>query len=314
MFSMIRRKEMGKETSKETEMAGETPDNFIRTGRLTKSPQSAWRLPIWGGAAVVALTALTLTTMSESGAQRLQFAVQNLAGTPAPAVTAQKPAEPSPEMKLLAENLRLLTADRERLNARVASLENTIGDLTGSIKRQIEQQAEKQADKQAVERAERSAPPLTPKIAASIPPVVTPTPAVSAPATVAVEAPQSNDAISPPVPLPPERLAAIESPATSNEPPAVSTKLSIGIDLGGAASPDALRARWATLKANLGPALGPLQPMMLKREHKGFAPSYRLVLGPLPSNTAALAVCSRLAAARTYCRPASYASQNADQL
>ncbi|MBV9260812.1 MAG: hypothetical protein JO205_05520 [Pseudolabrys sp.] len=248
-------------------------------------------MTLWGIATVIAIVLMLLSAASESGAERLALAVNTLVGKP-PVAVAQIPAQltPSPETIKLGEDLRELTADRERLNARLAKLETMLDDVTGSIKRQAAP-------------AGQSAAPT---------PAATTPPPVAAPATMASPSPVAEGAPEPDsVPLPRERVARLDS----NEPdPAATLKTEIGIDLGGAATPDALKARWAGLKANLGPFLGPLQPVMVVREAKPNSPPYRLILAPLPSNNAAVQVCARLATLRAFCRPANFTSQEAAQL
>ncbi len=269
-------------------MAG-TPADIV-DGKL-RLPPALWRMTLWGCGALCALTAMTFSAISESGAQRLQLALNSVANTPAQVVVTQiVPSGPSPETIKLTEDLRQLSAERERLNGRLAKLENMLEDVTGSIKRQTER----------TEQMARVAPPPAP-----------PAPPISPPATVVAAAPPplmataaeppSAEASPPaPVPLPPERLASVE-PA-------------IGIDLGGASSADALKAHWTLVKASYGPMLGPLQPLIVTRERKGAPTSYRLVLGPLASTNAAVQVCTRLVAARLTCRPTTFTSQTAAQL
>jgi len=307
MFSTIRRKE--------TEMARATAVTSLRA-KLRLTP-AAWRMTLWGVAACAALTATSLAAISESGAARLQLAANNFAGQPAVVAQIPRPAGPSPETIKLAEDVRQLTAERERLNTRLASLEHLLEDVTGSVKRQAAVQEAARlprapepapADPVATPTSSASKPvaPGAAAIAATGTPA--PAPTISAPATMsAAEAPAVEPTPVPQtVPLPPERIAAIEPPA-----PEMALKPEIGIDLGGASSPEALRAHWAALKATIGPSLGPLRPMMVMRDAKPGSPPYRLIMGPLPSNTAAAAVCARLVTTRTFCRPASFLSQSA---
>jgi hypothetical protein len=288
MFSMIRRKE--------TEMARETASQPVDTKSPVMTP-TIWRIAFWGCGALIALAAVTLAAVSESGAQRLGLALNAVTGLPErqQTVVAQIPAnppEPSADTIKLAENLRLLTADRDRLNARVASLEHALEDVIGSIKRQAA----------ATEQASRL-PPLAAAPAA---------PAISAPATVTAATPPADDLPRPLsyVPLPPERLATIEA-AAARDAVAPPPKPEIGIDLGGASSPEALRAYWASVKANHGPLLTHLRPMMTMRERKQGTPSYRLILGPLPTASSAGHLCTQLVPAHIFCRPTTFISQTA---
>jgi hypothetical protein len=308
MFSTIRRKE--------TDMARAPAGTALRA-KLRLTP-IAWRLTLWGAAACAALTATSLAAISESGAARLQLAANNFAGQPAVVAQIPRPAGPSPETIKLAEDVRQLTAERERLNTRLASLEHLLEDVTGSVKRQAAAQEAARLPKAAEPASANSiatstssaSKPAAPSVAAAVA-SGTPTPTISASATTsAADAPAAEPAATlPAVPLPPERFAAVETPTAD-----LMQKPEIGVDLGGALSPDALRAHWAALKATIGPSLGPLTPMMVTRDAKPGSPPYRLIIGPLPSSTAAAAVCARLAPSRTFCQPANFLSHSATLL
>ena len=107
--------------------------------------------------------------------------------------------------------------------------------------------------------------------------------------------------------MPQARVAPAPSEVQPPLPPApIVTEF--GVDLGGAASPDLLRLRWATMKANFGPLLAGLRPVAAHEHHPG-APSYRLVVGPLPNYAAAAKLCARITAARAICKPAKFDGQ-----
>jgi hypothetical protein len=101
------------------------------------------------------------------------------------------------------------------------------------------------------------------------------------------------------VPLPPERVVATLPVAEAA--PELPRKPEIGIDLGGAATLDVLNARWAAVKANFGPMLAGLYPRAAER-HRQNGSDYRLIAGPLPTNTAAVQLCAKFVAARVTCR------------
>jgi hypothetical protein len=260
-----------------------------------------WRASLWGGAATVALAAAILITQTDVGAQRLQMV---FASEPAPKMITQADFVPRIDADALKrETMRLeaqvrdLAADREKLNARIATLENNLSDMTGSIKRELAAVAVK---------------PDTP------PPVVS-APAVSAPAVtmsppppqLAPIEPQAKTepapavAAAPPadVPLPPTRIAS----ASPVEPAAPSGK-DIGIDLGGARSLEIMQARWSAVKANFGPLLNGLRPLVAQDNRPNVIP-YRLIVGPLPNAAAAAQVCARFAASKVTCRSAKFAGE-----
>eukprot|EP01035_Chromulina_nebulosa_P015422 gene15422-20441_t len=117
-------------------------------GRLRDS-SGLWRASLWGGAATVALAAAILITQTDIGAQRLQMA---LSGEPATKPVTQADFTPKTDAEALKrETLRLeaqvreLAADREKLNARIATLESSLSDVTGSLKRELAAVAAKPA-------------------------------------------------------------------------------------------------------------------------------------------------------------------------
>ncbi|MBV9955173.1 MAG: hypothetical protein JOZ70_07970 [Pseudolabrys sp.] len=254
------------------------------------------RIATWTGAGLFALTALVASAVSKTGQERIREAITR--AVPAETVTAQipQPPQPDPEIAELKETLRSLAAERQNLAERVASLERTLDDVTGSIKRINEKPVE------------------PPKLAEMPKPnIVAAAPAIAAPATVVAGAPESfgpaaPSAASADVPLPPVRVASAPQPETAEAPPA---KTDIGVDIGGASTPEALRIRWSAVKANFGPLLGPLKAVMVMQERAPGVVSYRLVLAPIASHAAASALCARLIAAQASCRPTTFNAQSA---
>src|SRR5262245_49840766 len=95
--------------------------------------RSFWRLAAWGAGASLALGLVAAAACSEAGSRRLLIAF----GSPAPVkgdsasrTAASRAAETSPGV---AETVRLLAADRDRLAARLSRIERHLDDLTGSI-------------------------------------------------------------------------------------------------------------------------------------------------------------------------------------
>lgn len=290
------------------------------------------RLLGWGGAATLALAAVALTNQSEDGRQRLQTAIAYVSA-PARAVAQIPPGASQAEARTeqLAAQLRELSVDRERLSARIAVLERNLEDMTGSIKRQSDKP-------EAAQTA--STPPPTPAPVATFPPLtplampaigestpgwqvaakppepaeLAPPPAEVAPPQVAepaptppqaaepppAAAPQAAEPLPEPVPLPPVRVAA--APSEPAPPP----KPEYGIDLGSAASLEALRVHWAAVKANYGPLLAGLRPLAAQHPRRPSGVTYRLVAGPLPNMAEAAQLCARFPPMRTGCRPTKF--------
>ena len=280
--------------------------------------RALWRVFFWGGSTAFALAAAAFIATTDFGAQHLR---QTLASVlePANAAVIQSPeraAQAEREIRQLAETVKKLTGDRDRLSARVAMLEQSLDDITGSVKRQAEQLAAAQEGSQA--RAQATA-----KEAATPPPVIsapTTTLATVTPADPTVKsapAPTITGAVpaiaEPPgpvtaaVPLPPSRAGVSAEPASEEIPPMV--KNEIGIDVGGASTMEALRAHWAAVKANHGPLLGGLRPLIVTRAKKPAGAEYRLILGPLPTAAAATRLCAQFASAHSFCRAGVFSGQ-----
>ena len=103
----------------------------------------------------------------------------------------------------------------------------------------------------------------------------------------------------PATPLTAERVAAL--PAVPAVP-----KPEFGVALANSSNLDVLHLQWGALKANFGPLLTGLTPIVA-REQRGTTTHYRLVLGPLPNAAAAAKLCARLTAARAVCHAGKFA-------
>lgn len=244
----------------------------------------------WGGAAAVALTALAITSQTETATERLRriFAFNEPAGI------AQMPprvAQLESDVQLIAAQVRALSVERERLLGRIALLESNIDDMTGTIK--------KQAAATAAALAAKTAPPAPPAIAAPAASPSTPAKDIAATSTPSpAPAPKIEPSTTGAIPLPQARLAA--ALPTETETPAGQNQSEFGLDLGGATTIDGVRQRWISVKANFGPLLSGMHPLAAHERRPGGG--YRLVVGPLPNTAAATGLCAHFAAARTACR------------
>jgi hypothetical protein len=94
------------------------------------------RLATWG---CVAATALMLAVLSSSIGTKHQAFAPSTAAPQIPAATVQlttRQSEPDKVTRQLSEAVSGLAADRDRLVTRIASLERSLEDVTGSIKQQ----------------------------------------------------------------------------------------------------------------------------------------------------------------------------------
>jgi hypothetical protein len=289
-----------------------------------------FRLFVWGMVAAVSLTVAIFAGATEAGSDRARHAALQLREVVMP--SGIKPARPldAVEGRKLAETVRVLTADRERLLARIAALENNVDDITGSIKR--------------VERAARPVPttieqPFSPVTAM---PPQPPAPARPQPVLAAASPAQAPPAVSaapPPVPAaaPPsrpavEQVASINpqhnsqdaqdqtqdaapaapetAPAQTATPPNRVTRRQFGLDLGGAPSEEALRPVWTAALRRHNALLQNLRPLVLSREQpRGGGVEYRLIAGPIGNAAKAARYCAAITGTGGVCQPTMYDGQ-----
>jgi len=244
--------------------------------------------------------------------------------------------DPDAETKRLAEAVRLLTQDRDRLATRIAALERNIDDLTGSISRATPAPSSRplQSDNGPGSPANTTAS-LSPQPPAPVAPPLTRT-AMAGPAAVP-DSPPPSAAMTAPAIAPPATAAANAPPATTDAPvprpgpmstiefytrsttgpaddpsPAgsVATATDFGVDLGGATSVNGLRALWTTLKGKHAQLLNGLWPVMSVRDRaKPGTVELRLVAGPLPNAGNAARLCAAFTTAGVICQPTVFDGQ-----
>jgi hypothetical protein len=106
-----------------------------------------WRLVVWGSTAATALLIAVMSSRGVVGSQRAAVAASTFGGATVavvqplqPAPTPQQPAvrafDAQAETKKLADAVRDLTADNDELKSRLAVVEHSVDDVTGSIERQ----------------------------------------------------------------------------------------------------------------------------------------------------------------------------------
>jgi hypothetical protein len=230
-----------------------------------------------------------------------------------PAATVQlmpRPSEAEKATRQLSEAVSGLTADRDRLVARIAKIERNLEDVTGSIKQQA---ASSSAPANAATNS-ATPPATTPAPAAAPPPPPRnqsqPEPPQATPATPA--APPGAIAPAPSNPA----LARVASTATEPEPgksepgksepaksePGKSRIVDFAIDIGGATTFDGLRALWNSVRGATADLFEDLHPMVAARENKSRGVDLRLIVGPIASTEAATQMCATLLAARRHCQ------------
>jgi hypothetical protein len=116
------------------------PDTNPAEGRKRRREMHGlWRVSAWGCGAAIALAALAITTQTEGGSERLVLALSPGNSRPLTIEMAelkQRVVDKDVEAKRLESEILTLAADRDRLTNRLANLEHSLEDMTGSIKRQ----------------------------------------------------------------------------------------------------------------------------------------------------------------------------------
>jgi hypothetical protein len=105
----------------------------IETEIISFSRRQAWRLSAWAGLALVAVAGAYLAARSEIGAQRLAGVTESKPAATRGTQLAGRPFDAEIEARRLNEAVRLLAADRDRLLARINTLERNLDDVTGSV-------------------------------------------------------------------------------------------------------------------------------------------------------------------------------------
>jgi hypothetical protein len=235
-----------------------------------------FRISLWGFSAACALFIALYAGTTETGRDRLYYAFAEVHEILMP--TGLKPIRPldAREGRRLAETVRVLAADRERLIARIATLEQNVDGITGSIAR--------------AEKAARTAPPPD-SAPSSVPAEATPVPPASDDVTSSINPPAG-------APMPPP------SPGTTV------SKTEFGLDLGNASTVEALRTAWTIALRRHGAVLEGLRPVVASRDRaRPGATEFRLIAGPIPNAATAARLCATMTAAGAICAPTVFEGQ-----
>ena len=184
--------------------------------------------------------------------------------------TAPPPFDAEVETRKLANALTGLNAENDQLRSRLAAVErheHQIDDITGSLTKQIEVV---KAEAEAPRPADTPPAPTTPDVTNSVP----------------------SSAALPPAPPPGS------SPAAPKQ---------YGIDIGGAPSVQALRARWVEIRTAHPQLFQGLTPTAVPQSGR---PELRLVLGPLANPDAAARLCASLVSLHLNCQPTGFDGQH----
>jgi hypothetical protein len=242
------------------------------------------RTGLWGLSAAAAIALVAYAGGTETGRARLDMALGDIHEALMPTgATSVRPLD-AREGQRLAETVQALTADRARLMARLASLEQSLDGITGSIAR-VEKAVNTPPETVSAVRE-----PAAAEATSSVNPAAT-APAVPAPVPAPIAAPA-------PLAMPPQPAAAAVSKPES------------GLDLGSASTIEALRTAWTAALRRHGALLEGLYPVVQIRERPRPGPvELRLIAGPVPSPAVAARLCAAMAAAGAICAPALFDGQ-----
>jgi hypothetical protein len=249
-----------------------------------------WRMALWGVAAAGAILLAVLASKSEAGAERLAAVLASLRGEPAP-----PPFDARVETRKLSNALRGLSSDNDQLGSRLTAVERHVDDVTASLKKQIEAvKAEAEAPRPA------DTPPATPNAPGS-------TAAPALPSATSLPFP-------PPTPFPAPPPTGVQAPPPAKPTVPGSSSLEpkqYGVDIGTAVSVQALRVRWAEIRAAHPQLFQGLTATVITRGiPQSDRSELRLVVGPLANSDAAARLCASLAPYRLTCQPTGFDGQH----
>jgi hypothetical protein len=272
-------------------MAKRGRDGVVHEGSRATTARKAWRLGTWTGITLLSIAAAVIASYTETGTRRLAL------GEVATAANATGSPAAEMETRRLADAVRALAADRDRLAVRLSALERNLDDVTGSI--------------QSRPGAERSggpnpgASPLPPALVPGVPAQTARAPAAAAQAT-----PPAQISNQTPVTAAPPRASALAVTADTAAAASTATRTEFGIDLGTAATVEGLRNLWTAIKGTQAPLLEGLRPVVAVRDGgKPGALELRLVAGPLANAGVAARLCAALADAGLTCALAVFDGQ-----
>jgi hypothetical protein len=245
---------------------GETPRSFTLEGLR--------RLALWGGTATGALFLAVISSRSEVGAARLAVVFHDDRPQSVRVFDAEA------ETRRLNDAVRGLAADSDQIKTRLASVEQGMDDVTGSISKEIE-------TANATQRFNDG-------------------PSVAATAA-------SSTSMMGALPAQPSAATARSGAVTSSADAAASAspQTAYGVDIGSGQTIQALRARWEVLRSAHPQLFEGLRPIVTVKEVlHGNRVELRLVAGPLVQPGAATQLCASLTPFGLFCQPTVFDGQH----
>ena len=250
--------------------------------------QNLWRQAAWGLAAATALSIAVASSRDDDATQRIAALLSSMSLRSPPPVARQFDAETA--ARQLAQSVRSLADDRDRLASRLNSVERDTRETIGLIKQQIDV-----AKAEAIKTA-RQAPPW--------PDNASPVPMTMADVAAMVKP------VSPPPPsaaeLPSSTAATAASETDQQAPPDTTGSLgqAYGVDLGTASTMKTLHHRWTSLRAAHLQLFEGIQPLVsVKQNPRTGRTELHLVVGPYSNAEAAAQFCDYLVPFHLTCQP-----------
>ncbi len=245
--------------------------------------QNLWRHATWGLATAAALGVAVFSSQDDSAAKKVSALLSSLSGQPAPPPARQ--FDPEAAARQLAQGVRTLADDRDRLAARMNTLERDMRDMGGTTKQQIEI-----AKTEAIKIA-KQAPPWPD----SAPPV---------PMTLADVAVMVKTVSPPPSEAAEATPAATSRAETATPETTASVGQPYGVDLGTGPTMKSLNHRWASLRAAHPQLFDGVQPVVsIKQNPRTGRNELHLVVGPYANAETASQFCDFVIPFRLNCQP-----------
>jgi len=252
--------------------------------------QGLWRQAGWGLAAATALGIAVLSSRDDDAPQRFAALFSSLRSQEQPAAHS---FDAETAARQLAQAVRSLADDRDKLATRLNALDHEMRDMSGAINQQIEA-----AKSEAIKTA-KQAPPWP----ESAPPV----PMTLADVAVMVKtvSPAPAGAAEPPFPS----VATSATNTDEQAPPDTTASLgqAYGADLGTASTMKTLHHRWASLRAAHPQLFEGIQPVVsVKQNPRTGRTELHLVVGPYANAETAAQFCDFVVPYHVNCQPAMF--------
>jgi hypothetical protein len=249
--------------------------------------QTLWRQAGWGLAAAAALGVAVLSSRDDATPQKVAALFSSLRWQ-SPPVEHSFDAEAA--ARQLAQAIRSLAEDRDKLAARLGATEHEMRDMSGAIKQQIE------AAKAEAIRTAKQAPPWPD----SAPPV----PMTLADVAVMVKT------VSPAPPSATDPPSATAATTTAEQaPPDTTASLgqAYGVDLGTASTMKTLHHRWVALRTAHPQLFEGIQPVVsVKQNSRTGRTELHLIVGPYANAETAAQFCDFVVPFHVNCQPAMF--------